>query len=101
MLLHPLFPHVHGDLHSVLLRRDVFDEDEQQAGPLSIDQAPGISAGASSSSPFDALAGLVLPLILAMALLETWRRLLPIELQPGQHEPAPPSPPPRLGLSLA
>lgn len=101
MLLHPLFPHVHGDLHSVLLRRELFEDDEQQTGSLGVDQAPVISAGASNASPNDVLSGLVLPLFLSLALFEIWRRLIPTELRPDQHEPAPPSPPPRLALTLA
>jgi hypothetical protein len=101
MLLHPLFPHVHGDLHSVLLRQGIFEDDEQQTGPLAVDQAPGISAGASSTSPSDVLSGLVLPLSLSLALVEIWRRLVPVELRPDQHEHAPPSPPPRLAVTLA
>jgi hypothetical protein len=101
MLLHPLFPHVHGDLHSVLLRQDPFEDDEQQTGSNSVDQAPGISAGAPNNVPYDVLAGLVLPLFLAVALFERSRRLIPAELRPDQHEPAPPSPPPRLALTLA
>jgi len=94
MLLHPLFPHVHGDVHSVLEREDESSADAQ-AMPRTVDQAPGISAGSSDNGTFDVVTGLLLPLFLSALLLERSRRLELSEPRPEQRSLAPPSPPPR------
>jgi len=100
MLLHPLFPHVHGDIHSLSMARGEVQPDDATT-LRTVEQAPGISAGASDAGPHDVLTGLLLPLFLAAALLELSRRLLLAELRPEQRALTPPSPPPRLGLTLA
>jgi len=100
MLLHPLFPHVHGDIHSLTLARQAA-QSEDATTLRTVDQAPGISAGSADAGPHDVLTGLLLPLFLAAALLEVSRRLLLNDIPLEQRMPAPPSPPPRLGLTLA
>ena len=96
MLLHPLFPHVHGEPHASLAGAD-----EAQTDVRSAQQAPGISAGSTDVGGRDAVTGLLVPLFLAAALLEVSRRLLLHEPRPEQRMLAPPSPPPRIALTLA
>jgi hypothetical protein len=98
MLLHPLFPHVHGDAHEIELREDIFHNDEDDSSVRTVDQAPGISAGASDSGLHDVVTGLLLPLFLSAALLEFGRRLTHVDLSPAQQFVQPPSPPPRASL---
>ena len=66
----------------------------------SADQAPGISASTSNSGAHDAIAGLLLPLVLAAILLEAARRVALTDTRPEQRALAPPSPPPRLVPSV-
>ena len=101
LLLHPLLPHGHGDAHVVT---DVAD---LEAGGLdlgtapSVDEAPGLSAATSNAGPHDAIAGLLLPLVLAAALLDAARRISLTDLQPEQRALAPPIPPPRVIPAVA
>ena len=90
VLLHPLFPHAHaaGPLAEAMAHG------EEPLG-LAADQAPGISAAASTSGAHDAIAGLLLPLVLAAILLEAARRVALTDARPEQHALAPPLPPPR------
>jgi hypothetical protein len=100
MLLHPLFPHVHGVPHAALA---AWDEDEAtgQNDVRTVQQAPGISAGSADTSGHEVVTGLLLPLFLAAALLEASRRLLLHEPRPKQRMLTPPLPPPRIALTLA
>jgi hypothetical protein len=104
MLLHPLFPHVHGDLnHAALEAENGFAEidtslGDQAGAPSVFDQAPGISALAGDLGAHDIISGVLLPLFLAAALLEHARRLPLTEPRPEQRTLAPPSPPPRQPL---
>jgi hypothetical protein len=100
MLLHPLFPHVHGVPHGTLATQDDAQPDGS-ADVRSAQQAPGISAGTSDVGGRDVVTGLLLPLFLAAALLEVSRPLLLHEPRPEQRMLAPPFPPPRIGLTLA
>jgi hypothetical protein len=100
LLLHPLFPHVHGDVRTAILELEQ-DLSAADVRPGSYEQAPGISASASETSAHDAIAGLLLPLLLAAMLLESSRRLWWAEPRPEQRALAPPIPPPRLVLSVA
>jgi hypothetical protein len=100
MLLHPLFPHVHGAPHTLVTRSD--DSQADASTDLrAAQQAPGISAGTSDVGGRDAVTGLLLPLFLAAALLEASRRLRLHEPAPEQRMLAPPLPPPRISLTLA
>jgi hypothetical protein len=95
MLLHPLFPHVHGDAHEIELREDLFHSDDEDSSARAVDQAPGISAGTSDGGLHDVVTGLLLPLFLSAALLEFGRRLIQFDVSPAQQFVQPPSPPPR------
>jgi len=99
MLLHPLFPHVHGVPHGQITMHDEPQADGS-ADVRSAEQAPGISAGTSDVGGRDVVTGLLLPLFLAAALLEVSRRLLLHEPRPEQRMLAPPFPPPRISLTL-
>jgi hypothetical protein len=100
MLLHPLFPHVHGEPHTILVRMD--DPQADLSMELRVaQQAPGISAATSDVGGRDAVTGLLLPLLLSAALLALSRRLLLHEPEPEQRMLAPPFPPPRISLTLA
>ena len=96
LLLHPLFPHAHGDAHASGPLADAMTGIADLAGTAQVDQAPGISAAASSNAAHDAIAGLLLPLLLAALMLEATRRIPLTELHPEQRALAPPIPPPRL-----
>jgi hypothetical protein len=100
MLLHPLFPHVHGVPHSFLAERDE-NQTADQTDAVSVQQAPGISAGTADTGVHDVVTGMLLPLFLAAALLEASRRLLLHEPRPEQRMVTPPLPPPRIALTLA
>jgi hypothetical protein len=100
MLLHPLLPHVHGDVRTALLEL----EEEQSATdslPAEYQSAPGISAAASDLGFHDSIAGLLLPLFLAAVLLDSSRRFWQREPRPDQRGIAPPHPPPRLLPTIA
>jgi hypothetical protein len=100
MLLHPLFPHVHGDSHAI----SSWSDDAQHDGSADVrsaQQAPGISAGSTDVGARDAVTGLLLPFLLAAALVEISRRLRLQELRPEQRTLAPPLPPPRIAATLA
>lgn len=99
LLLHPLFPHMHGDVHSAAAERT----EPSDRGPSSpaAEQTPGISAGTTDTVSNDLLSGVLLPLFLAAALLDVSRRLIPTDEQPAQRALAPPSPPPRLSPARA
>jgi hypothetical protein len=100
MLLHPLFPHVHGIAHTGLVERDE-PQTPEQSDVRTAQQAPGLSAGTADTSGYEMVTGLLLPLSLAAALLEASRRLVLHELRPEQRTLAPPLPPPRIALTLA
>jgi hypothetical protein len=95
-LLHPLFPHAHGDSH-----RPIFQDDARLAGTAAFDQAPGISAPPVAGSFLDAISGLLLPTLLAAMLLAASRRIVTAEARPEQRALAPPIPPPRQLLAVA
>ena len=100
MLLHPLFPHVHGDSHGISTQPD--DALHRESRDLrSAQQAPGISAGSADVGGREALTGFLVPLLLAAALLERSRRLRLDALRPEQRILAPPLPPPRIALTFA
>jgi hypothetical protein len=101
LLLHPLFPHVHGAPHSPLATLDFGESGTDRSAPTVADQAPGISAQATGTGAFDAYAGLLLPLVLAALLLESFRRVKPADSIPEQRSLAPPIPPPPLLPSVA
>jgi hypothetical protein len=96
LLLHPLFPHVHGAPHSPLGSLDSVESGTDLSAPTSTELAPGISAQTTGTGAFDAAAGLLLPLMLAALLLESFRRVKPADSIPEQRSLAPPIPPPRL-----
>jgi hypothetical protein len=100
MLLHPLFPHVHGVPHTALAE---WDETlaTGQTDVRTVQQAPGISAGTADTGGHEVVTGLLLPLFLAAALLTASRRLPLHEARPKQRSLAPPLPPPRIALTLA
>jgi hypothetical protein len=96
VVLHPLFPHVHG-----VVNRLAVDDGERAdlASELPrFEQKPGISAPSADSGGRDAVAGIVLPLLLAGLAIEAGRRYLLSDLIPEQRAFAPPLPPPRLPL---
>ena len=95
-MLHPLFPHVHGDAHA-----PVPDRQGDAVVSQSVDEAPGISAAAANNGAHDAIAGLLLPLLLAALLLDMARRVALVDVRPEQRALAPPLPPPRLVPSVA
>jgi hypothetical protein len=99
LLLHPLFPHLHGAAHALGVWQE--DATESQQATQAVEQAPGISAGTADTLAYDALSGVILPLFLAAALLEASRRIVLTERRPEQRASAPPSPPPRRSLVLA
>jgi hypothetical protein len=101
LLLHPLLPHAHGDAHASGPLTERVTGGFELHGRLSVDPAPGISAAPSSSGAHDAIAGLLLPLLLAAMVLETTRRLALADARPEQRALAPPYPPPRLARSVA
>ena len=101
LLLHPLLPHAHGYAHAAGPFADIMTGGVDLVGAASVDQAPGISAAASSNGAHDAIAGLLLPLLLAALLLDAARRLALTDLRPEQRALAPPLPPPRLLPSVA
>jgi hypothetical protein len=96
LLLHPLVPHAHGAAHGT----DLASDEAAPAGSLTdvmmADQAPGISAPTSVLGAHDAVAGLLLPLLLAAIMLEASRRARIADPRPEQRALAPPIPPPRL-----
>jgi hypothetical protein len=98
LLLHPLFPHVHGAPHSPL---DAVESLTDASTTTSVEQAPGISAQAAGPGTFDAYAGLLLPLVLAALVLEISQRVRSASSIPEQRSLAPPIPPPRLFPSIA
>jgi hypothetical protein len=100
LLLHPLFPHVHGVPHAALAEWDETQATDE-ADVRTVQQAPGISAGTADTRGHEVVTGLLLPLFLAAALLEASRRLLLHEPRPKQRMLAPPLPPPRIALTLA
>lgn len=100
MLLHPLFPHVHGDDHQIMAGRDE-PQSDRSVDIRSAQQVPGISAGSTDMGGREALTGLLVPFLLAAAIVEISRRLRLVELQPEQRTLAPPLPPPRIALTLA
>ena len=98
-LVHPIFPHVHGDGHTYATddpRADLASHE-----PASGDVAPGLSVPLSQTAGREAAAGLVLPFALAILVLELSRRR-------RLHEPlllgrpiSPPTPPPRMPASIS
>jgi hypothetical protein len=101
LLLHPLFPHAHGDSHTSGPLADTTADGADLRGARAIDQAHGISAATASSGAHDAVAGLLLPLLLAAVLLKATRRPSLDDLSPEQRALAPPIPPPRLAPTVA
>jgi hypothetical protein len=99
LLLHPLFPHLHGDAHGAAAERT--EPSDSGQGALGVEQAPGISSGTADSTGHDVLSGIILPLVLAAVLLEASRRLIVADARTEQRTLAPPSPPPRLSPGLA
>ena len=99
LLLHPLFPHAHGDAHASGPLADTVTGIADLVVAAQVDQAPGISAAASNNAAHDAIAGLLLPLLLAALMLEAARRIALTDLRPEQRALAPPLPPPRLAPS--
>jgi hypothetical protein len=96
VVLHPLFPHVHG-VFSRLAVDDGERSDFASQMPR-VEQKPGISAPSADSGGRDAVAGIVLPLLLASLAIEAGRRRLLPDLMPEQRAFTPPLPPPRLPL---
>ncbi|MFN8635638.1 MAG: hypothetical protein U0893_17460 [Chloroflexota bacterium] len=104
LILHPLFPHVHGDVLRATAEASVLDEaaaEDSTSRVSQVEQSPGISAGTSDAGGRDVVAGIVLPLSLAGLLLEIARRRLRVDLPPERRTLAPPLPPPRNALSVA
>src|SRR4051794_17634656 len=83
LLLHPLFPHMHGDIHGAAAERT--EPSDRGLSAPGIEQTPGISAGTTDTAGNDVLSGLLLPLVLAAALLEASRQLILIEERPAQR----------------
>jgi hypothetical protein len=101
LLLHPLFPHAHGLSRAMPPWSDEERSAADPGGAKTVDQAPGISAGTSEAGARDALAGMLLPLLLAAAAIELTRRRPSTERAPAQRALAPPTPPPRPSASVA
>jgi hypothetical protein len=101
LLLHPLVPHAHGAAHGPDLPGDEGASAGSPTDVMTADQAPGISAPTSVLGAHDALAGLLLPVVLAASVLGVSRRARIADLQPEQRALAPPIPPPRLVLLVA
>lgn len=88
LILHPLFPHVHGDLRHAAVEAAAVREtssDDIAMRVSQVEQAPGISAGSSESGGRDVVAGIVLPLVLAGLSVEIARRRLTADLSPQQR----------------
>jgi hypothetical protein len=92
LLLHPLFPHAHGDARA---------EDGKIDGAIAVDHAPGISAAGVGVSSYDAAAGLLVPLLPSAMTPAGSRYVSAPEARPDQRALAPPIPPPRLAVSVA
>jgi hypothetical protein len=98
-LLHPIFPHVHDVAHS-------FEADGSPASlashdPASRDVAPGLSVPLSEAGAREAAVGIVLPFVLADALVELSRRRQLFEPRLVGRPVSPPTPPPRLIPAIA
>jgi hypothetical protein len=101
VLLHPLFPHAHGPAHTTASQQeDVLSATEVSRAASAV-EAPAMSALTSDTGARDAVAGLLLPLLLAAMLVEISRRQPRVEPRPDERAVAPPTPPPRLLPSVA
>jgi hypothetical protein len=93
LLLHPMFPHAHGAVHQGW---EAEASAPDSVAPGAVDQAPGISAQASDGGARDAIAGPLLPLLLAALFVEIGRRIYLNQPPPHGRTTSPPTPPPRL-----
>jgi hypothetical protein len=93
-LVHPIFPHVHGDGHTFAAE----DSRESLAShePASHDVAPGLSVPLASAGAREAAAGIVMPFVLAYLLVELTRRRYLFEPLLAGRAVSPPTPPPRM-----
>lgn len=98
LAMHPLFPHAHGGPHTASFVPDHQPAGGDDSSARVVDSGPGISA-ATSQSAHEAVAGLVLPLLLAGLFLALSRRFPGAERVPAQLALVPPIPPPRLALA--
>lgn len=89
VLLHPLFPHSHGQAHTP-------DASATAQPDPAVDEAPGLSAPLGEAGGRGAMAGLLLPTLLGLLLAGTARwHPSPARRPPGRVT-RPPTPPPRL-----
>jgi hypothetical protein len=96
LILHPLLPHTHGVSERILASQRT--SPENTIAIPRVEQKPGISGPTADPGGRDAVAGIVLPLLLAGLVIEIARRRTPADLLPEQRTLAPPFPPPRLSL---
>jgi hypothetical protein len=101
LLLHPLFPHVHGSGTSIFMPDDVLTVTNDRALPsddvgwTAFDQAPGVRGQVADDGFRSVLSGIVLPTLLAGALLQLSQIRLAVARLAHQDWRGPPAPPPR------
>ncbi len=98
LLLHPIFPHGHGSDHRYAADDPLWDLASHE--PASTDVAPGLTVPLATASARDATAGIVLPFVLAVVLLNLSRRRLPSDVRPTGESVPPLTPPPRYSPSV-
>ncbi len=94
MLVHPLFPHVHGAGHEDAPAAFAL-ADGVAADHLSLDQQPGLRAQPIEGGFRAGVGGILMPLLLAGLLLDARRLRHTLMAVPHQHWYRPPAPPPR------
>jgi hypothetical protein len=97
-LLHPIFPHAHGNGHTFAVDGppDAFASHQ----PASRDVAPGLSVPLSEPGAREAAAGIIMPFVLAASLIELSRRRHWFKPRLVGRPVSPPTPPPRLVVSV-
>ena len=95
-LLHPIFPHVHSYADTFEAEGSLVSHD---ASSRSV--APGLNAPLSEYGAREAAAGIVVPFVLAAALIELSRKRQLFEPRLIGRPVAPPTPPPRLLTAVA
>jgi hypothetical protein len=98
-LVHPIFPHVHGDGHALAPDDPLANLASHE--PASRDIAPGLSVPLGQTGAPDAAAGIVLPFALLALMISLTRALRIFEPALAGRPIAPPTPPPRLLTSIA
>jgi hypothetical protein len=94
LLLHPLFPHVHGAGHEDAPAADA-PAYGMTADHLNLDQQPGLRGQPIDDGFRAGVGGILMPLLLAGLLLDSRRLRHTLLAVPHQHWRSPPAPPPR------